>query len=188
MQPSRSWALAARLGPVVGLAAYSVYFLTARMMDLGDCAYFTHRVHLVFHEAGHIFLLWAPPVWHAFGGTLGQLLVPLTLVVAVAAKNRDGYAAAICAWWLGNSLVDVAPYINDARMMQLTLLGGSTGMEVEGHDWNFILEHMGWLTYDIRLARAVLMGGRIVMVVALAVAVGFAIRTFIANAPSEVRE
>ena len=68
-----------------------------------------------------------------------------------------------------------------AQPKQLTLLGGGTGMEVEGHDWNFILEHMGWLTYDIRLARAVLMGGRIVMVVALAVAVWFAVHTIFAR-------
>jgi hypothetical protein len=145
------------------------------MMDLGEHGSFAHRVHLLFHEAGHMLMLWAPPVWHAFGGTLGQLLVPLALVVAFAVKNRDGYAAAVCAWWLGHSLVDVAPYVNDARLMQLTLLGGATGMEVEGHDWNFILEHLGWLNVDLRLARAVLLGGRLVMVAALTLAVLFAL-------------
>jgi len=40
---------------------------------------------------------------------------------------------------------------------------------------------MGWLTYDIRLARAVLLGGRVVMVVALAVAVWFAARAFLVS-------
>jgi len=36
-------------------------------------------------------------------------------------------------------------------------------------------------TYDIRLARAVLLGGRVVMVVALAVAVWFAVRAFLVS-------
>jgi hypothetical protein len=35
-------------------------------------------------------------------------------------------------WWAGQSLLDVAPYIADARALQLVLLGGFTGAEVEG--------------------------------------------------------
>ena len=164
-----------RLGLVAGLAAYSRFFFTAPMMELGDHASFMHRVHLVFHEAGHVLLLWASPLWHSLGGTLGQLVVPLALVVAFAVKNRDGFGAAVCGWWFGHSLVDVAPYINDARKMQLTLLGGQTGMEVEGHDWNFILDRLGLLNMDIHYARDVLLAGRVVMVLSLLAAAGFAV-------------
>lgn len=39
---------------------------------------------------------------------------------------------------MGQSLTDVAPYINDARALQLVLLGGRTGAEVEGHDWEAV--------------------------------------------------
>ena len=48
-------------------------------------------------------------------------------------RTRVANVAAI--WWMGQSLTDVAPYINDARALQLVLLGGRTGAEVEGHDW-----------------------------------------------------
>ena len=42
-------------------------------------------------------------------------------------------------WWAGENMMDVAIYINDARALQLTLIGGQTGAEVEGHDWEHIL-------------------------------------------------
>jgi hypothetical protein len=35
----------------------------------------------------------------------------------------------------GQSLMDLAPYVADARALRLPLLGGRTGAEVEGHDW-----------------------------------------------------
>jgi hypothetical protein len=43
------------------------------------------------------------------------------------------------AWWTGQNLLDVAIYINEARALQLTLIGGHTAAEVEGHDWERIL-------------------------------------------------
>lgn len=164
-----------QLGLVAGLAAYSRFFFTARMGELGDHASFMHNVHLVFHEAGHVLLAWAPPLWCSLGGSLGQLIVPLGLVVAFLVRNRDGFGAAICGWWLGHSLVDLAPYINDARKMQLTLLGGETGMEVEGHDWNFILEQLGLLNMDVYYSRDVLLAGRVVMAISLLAAAGCAV-------------
>lgn len=164
-----------RLAAVALLSWYSLYYFTAPITELGEHASLAHRVHLVFHEAGHVLLAWASPLWHALGGSLGQMAVPLLLVAAFIVRNRDGFGAAVCGWWLGHSLVDIAPYINDARMMQLTLLGGGTGMEVEGHDWNFILTQLGALNQDIYLARAVLFAGRVAMALALVVAAGFAV-------------
>jgi hypothetical protein len=169
--------LVLRLGLVAGLTAYSWFFFTARMHQLGDHASFMHLVHLVFHEAGHALLQWASPLWHSLGGTLGQLAMPLALVLSFAIKERNGFAAAVCCWWLGHSLVDIAPYINDARKMQLTLLGGHTGMEVEGHDWNFILDQLGLLEIDVHLSRRILLAGRIVMAASLAAAALLALRS-----------
>jgi hypothetical protein len=169
-------AVLARLGLVAGLAAYSWFYFTAHMSALSTEPGFFHNIHLVFHETGHVLFSWAPPLWHSLGGTIGQLAVPLALAIAFIAKNRDGFGAAICGWWLGHSLVDCAPYINDARKMQVTLLGGETGMEVEGHDWNFILSHLNLLEIDVHLSRQVLLAGRIVMAVSLIAAAAFAIR------------
>ena len=60
-------------------------------------------------------------------------------------EARDRYAAAVALWWAGENLVDMAPYVADARALQLVLLGGHTGAEVEGHDWEAILGALGWL-------------------------------------------
>lgn len=48
--------------------------------------------------------------------------------------------------------MDIAPYINDARAMDLLLLGGVTGKETDGHDWNNILTMLDLLQWDHRLA------------------------------------
>jgi hypothetical protein len=49
--------------------------------------------------------------------------------------------------------MDIAPYINDARALQLPLLGGVTGKDVaEYHDWEYILGKTGMLRIDHSLA------------------------------------
>ena len=45
----------------------------------------------------------------------------------------------------------MAPYIADARALQLVLIGGHTGAEVEGHDWEYLLTQLGWLHRDVAL-------------------------------------
>jgi hypothetical protein len=84
-------------------------------------------------------------------------------------KTRDAFAASIGLWWLGQSFLDVAPYINDARAMQLTLLGGVTGRDVPGyHDWESILRDLGWLQYDHTLAGLAYLTGAALMLLAIA--------------------
>ena len=39
-----------------------------------------------------------------------------------------------------------------SRALDLLLLGGVTGKETDGHDWNNVLTMLGWLEYDHRLA------------------------------------
>jgi hypothetical protein len=83
-------------------------------------------------------------------------------------KTRDPFAASAAAWWAGQSLMDLAPYIADARALQLVLLGGHTGAEVEGHDWEYLLQTLGWLHRDAALGQAAFVAGAAVMVGALA--------------------
>ena len=52
-------------------------------------------------------------------------------------------------WWTGQNLIDLAPYIADARAQRLILLGGVTGRDQPGyHDWNNLLTQLEWLPYD----------------------------------------
>lgn len=108
-----------------------------------------HRIHLVFHEAGHVIFGIFGDFIGVLGGTLGQLVMPLLFLVAFVGKYRNAFGGAVALWWIGDSLVDVAPYAYDARAQELLLLGGVTGKDVPGyHDWNNMLEQLGWLQHD----------------------------------------
>ena len=97
-----------------------------------------------------------------------QLLVP---VVCAASFARHGTGSAPrSAWWAGQNLVDLGPYIADARALQLVLIGGATGAEVEGHDWEAILQALGWLHLDRRLGMGAHLAGSAAMIAALAAA------------------
>ncbi|MCP9463884.1 MAG: zinc ribbon domain-containing protein [Nitrospira sp.] len=114
---------------------------------------FLHLINLVFHEAGHV--LFAPfgRFMMILGGSLGQVLIPMLCLIVLLVNTRDPFGASVALWWMGESVMDVAPYINDARAMDLILLGGVTGKETDGHDWNNILSMMGLLEWDHRLAQ-----------------------------------
>ena len=63
--------------------------------------------------------------------------------------------------------MDIAPYINDARALELMLLGGVTGKDViDYHDWEYLLRKLGLLQYDHTLASLSYTLGIILMLVA----------------------
>ncbi|MEE2638361.1 MAG: hypothetical protein VYE68_14155 [Acidobacteriota bacterium] len=63
-----------------------------------------------------------------------QVVIPVACVMELARGSQDPFGASVAAWWAGENLLDVAPYIADARVLDLVSLGGFTGREVEGHD------------------------------------------------------
>lgn len=112
-----------------------------------------HNVDLVFHEAGHMLFMPFGRTLTILGGSLFQVLVPVFLMFAFLIKNKDGFAASVGLWWAGQSLMDLAPYIADARALRLPLLGGGTGADDPmRHDWANLLRPRGWLEYDIQIA------------------------------------
>lgn len=124
--------------------------------------------NLVFHEAGHI--LFAPfgDFLRVLGGSLLQCLIPALCCAAFLLQTRDPFGAAMALWWLGQNLMDLAPYIADARSGQLLLLGGVTGRDVPGyHDWENLLGTLGLLQQDQALGALAYLLGRLVVVVAL---------------------
>lgn len=128
---------------------------------------FLHLVILPFHEAGHVLFSPFGRFLQVAGGTLMQLIVPAAVAISFF-RRRDRFGAAVGFWWLGESLVDVAPYADDARAGQLMLLGGVTGSEVEDyHDWEVMLGRLNMLSWDHALARVFFVTGGIVMIAAL---------------------
>lgn len=114
---------------------------------------FMHNINLVFHEAGHILFIPFGRFMTVLGGSLFQVLVPLLVLLVFLIKEHNPFAASIGLWWLGQSLMDIAPYINDARNGQLILLGGTTGQESSGyHDWETLLTQLNWMHLDHQIA------------------------------------
>jgi hypothetical protein len=105
-------------------------WVTQRLATRAWSGCFLDLVNLAFHEAGHVFLRPFGHVLHVLGGTLFQLLVPGLLVWYFLVRRREAFAAAACVWWLGESLINVAVYMADARDLQLDLVGSGE------HDWN----------------------------------------------------
>ena len=114
---------------------------------------FLHLINLPFHEAGHVIFIPFGRFMTILGGTLGQILMPLICLGAFLVKTRDPFGASVALWWTAESMMDIAPYINDARALDLMLIGGVTGKETDGHDWNNILTMIGLLEWDHQLAQ-----------------------------------
>lgn len=140
-------------------------------------ASFLHLISIPFHEAGH--LLFAPfgDLMGTLGGSLGQVLVPLVCMIAFLTTSPNPFGAAVTAWWTGQNLMDVALYIDDARALRLVLIGGRTGAQVEGHDWEHILMRLGLLHRDHQIAQAVQFIGAAVMIGALVWAVALMVKS-----------
>jgi hypothetical protein len=135
-----------RLIVLIGLIVWTWQFARAAM-GVSAAASVLHLPNLVFHEAGHVLFTPFGHFMRVLGGSLFQFVLPLGLAVAFL-KQQNPFGAVVCTWWAGENLIDVAPYIADARALQLVLLGGKTGAEVQGHDWEYILASLGWMRFD----------------------------------------
>jgi hypothetical protein len=154
---------------LVLLAAWSLFFLFASIESNAVGRSFMHLVNLPFHEAGHIVFSPLGRFMQVLGGTLGQLLMPAVCMIVLLLRTRDAFGAAVAQWWLAESFMDIAPYINDARALDLILLGGVTGKEVaDYHDWEYLLRTTGLLRMDHALAYLAQGIGIVLMIAALA--------------------
>lgn len=105
--------------------------------------WFIQNVNLIFHEAGHIFLVFFGQTIHLLGGSVFEIGIPLLVTLYFHAK-RQHFSAAFGAWWLSTAFLSVSIYVADAREQILPLLGGNAVT----HDWNALLGSWGLLNYD----------------------------------------
>jgi hypothetical protein len=155
---------AGRIVLLLLLARWTLLFFLWPMREDVIGASFLHLINLPFHEAGHILFSPFGEFMTTLGGSLTQVLVPIVCGIAFLTTHWNPFAAAVMGWWTGENLMDVAIYINDARSLELTLIGGGTGAEVEGHDWERILMMSNALHLDHRIAGIVqFVGGAIML-------------------------
>ncbi|HEY3858061.1 MAG TPA: hypothetical protein VGM47_00465 [Gammaproteobacteria bacterium] len=125
------------------MLVWGVRLISYPVMTAGIMESFFHEVDLPIHEFGHV--LFRPfGEWMMYlGGSLFQCLMPALIGVAFIWKMRNPFGAAFCLWWTAENVLDVAPYIYDAKLMALPLVGEwndqVADMHVLRHDWHNIL-------------------------------------------------
>jgi hypothetical protein len=144
--------LAGRALLLVLLIRWTLIFLFWPMRQDVIGASFLHTISIPFHEAGHFIFSPLGDFMMTLGGSLNQVLIPLICLGAFLSEaSYNLFGAAVMLWWAGENLLDVAIYINDARSLQLMLLGGPADA-VEGHDWEHLLTMTNSLHLDHRIA------------------------------------
>lgn len=101
--------------------------------------------NLLFHEAGHMFFGLLGPTMELYGGTLGQFVFPLVLIVSFW-RQRLAVSFAVGWVWFFENFFSVARYMADARAQELPLVGGGE------HDWFNIFMSWNCLDYDTSVA------------------------------------
>lgn len=110
------------------------------------------NVDLAIHEAGHVFFGPFGEFIGFLGGTLFQLIVPLTFF-GYFLHRRNQFAAAVLLWWVAQNLWNISVYVKDARTLELPLVGGGE------HDWAYILGKLDLLSRDQAIGNAVYVTG-----------------------------
>lgn len=154
-----------KIALVAGLGLWTIWFArTPLSADVNQS--FLHLPNLVFHEAGHVIFSPFGRFMTVLGGSLLQCLIPLVAAISFI-RQEQPFSASICGWWAGQNLIDLAPYIADARALRMVLLGGRTGAEVEGHDWEFILTQLGVTHLDRGIGMTAYALGLVIMIASL---------------------
>jgi hypothetical protein len=126
-------------------------------------------INLYIHEAGHFFFGLFPRFLYVLGGSLVQVLLPLALAIVTFRQTPQHVAYPL--FWVGESMVNVSPYIRDADQLKLRLI--AKGLT---HDWAYLLH--GNLEMAGPLADTVLYTGIAVCAIAIAAGIYYAIRVY----------
>lgn len=142
---SMSYALAVLQLIVVGYLSYLLWFLIVGYhpadplgFDPPLVIWMMDLINLYIHEAGHLLSRVFGMGIGILGGSLLQLLLPLALVIVTLRESSRGMPYAM--FWAGESFVNVAVYVADARYKNLRLI-----REGLVHDWNWLLrDRLSW--------------------------------------------
>lgn len=156
---------ASRLPPHLVLRARQAWLVVLALWGVAilrtpDAWHFLDNLNLPIHETGHLVFAWGGEVLQFLGGTILQLAFPVAVAIAFH-RRQDGVGTATGLWWFGQSQVNVARYVADARAQELPLVGGGE------HDWTFLLATWDLLDADLAIARAIRLAALVTMMLAI---------------------
>lgn len=152
----------------------SLYFFSIAYKPMQGS--FLDLVDLPIHEAGHLFFRPFGQFMMVAGGSLFQVIVPLVFV-GYFIWHEKFYSASLVLFWVGQSLLNVYVYANDAVVMQIVLLGGLTGSEGSFHDWNYLLSETGLIGSTKVIAGFIRFLGSVIIILASVFSIKFALKS-----------
>lgn len=143
--PARS-----RLALTAALGLYGLYYIF-----VPDHYGLLDGVDLAIHETGHLVFGPFGEFIGTLGGTLMQLIVPLTFVWYFV-RHGDRHAVTVAGWWVAQNLWNISRYVQDAQAQELPLVGSGE------HDWAYLLEQLNLLERDQLIGQLVRAAGILV--------------------------
>ncbi len=137
---------------------------------------FLDFIDLPIHETGHLVFSPFGEFLMIAGGSIFQVAFPMVFV-GYFVYNEKPFSASIVLFWVGQSILNVFIYANDAVVMQLMLTSGMTGSEGGFHDWNYLLETFGLLGKTNLVAGFIRFLGTAVIIVSSILSIKFALKT-----------
>ena len=136
--------------PISGLALGGVLLATLAILIIHGTSHdgwvpILDSANLALHEAGHPLVGIFSDRLMVYGGTIFQLIFPITIAFHFS-RQREPAGFVIVLVWLGENLLNVARYMADARAQELPLVGGGE------HDWTEIFMRWGVLAKDVKIA------------------------------------
>ena len=127
---------------------------------------FLNNVNLIFHEAGHMILMFLGETIMLMGGSLFQVLIPGACAAFFWVRG-DRYAAGILLLWAAQSLANVSVYVADAPTRNLDLITG----DPDTHDWWQLFSQWGNLNAAVSVGKFIHFLSLVTMLAGVVVAV-----------------
>jgi hypothetical protein len=157
---------------LVFAALLTLYFLAIAYAPMNGS--FLDLVDLPIHETGHLLFRPFGEFMMIAGGSLFQIVMP-AIFVGYFVWNEKYYSASTVLFLVGQSILNVFVYAQDAVVMQIVLLGGLTGSEGGFHDWNYLLTETGLINSTKTVAGLIRFLGTICIIAASVLSIKFAL-------------
>jgi hypothetical protein len=143
---------------------FARYFLTPGIVMNS----WLHGVILVFHEAGHMLMMFFGEFLAILGGTFWQLALPIIFVLYFL-LTRQVWSASLVLFFVAFSFLDASIYVEDGLERELPLITN----DQDTHDWWNLLFRLNLLRYDNFLGRLYYLEGVAFFLLALYLGVDF---------------
>lgn len=132
-------------GDGLGLFAIGMgLFVALLLRSTPGFIFMVDHANVIFREVGHSIVGFFAPQYQAFGGAVGQLALPVIMLLSFRRHGQPlGFATS--AVWLSENLINIGHIIGDPGAKSPPFIGGAD------HDWINVFERLGLTQYESRV-------------------------------------